>query len=123
MSTTNPAQLAEHAAEAIRSFNHATQSGKGELAYPADAYEAVGSLVMLAQRLPQGLGQLARFLEQQGRTGHVTADHGAPELHLAKARAALGTAALSAQAVTEFLEQAHNALAPLGWNGPMTDDR
>ncbi|MFJ9088728.1 hypothetical protein ACIRL3_40600 [Streptomyces sp. NPDC102384] len=108
------AQLAQDAAESIRSFNHFTQPYKGELTYPSEAYEAVGSLVMLTQRLPQSYDQLSTFLERVGKTGAVTADHGTPDEHLAEARSALASAALIAQTLTEHLERAHNALSPLG---------
>lgn len=112
------AQLARDAAESIRSLNHYTQPLKGELTYPSEAYEAVGALVTLMQRLPQSYDQLSTFLERVGKTGAVTADYGTPDEHLAEARSALASAALIAQTLTEHLDRAHNALAPLGLDVP-----
>jgi ABC-type transporter Mla subunit MlaD len=108
--------LADTAAEAIRSLNHATQSFKGELTYPGDAYEVVASLKVLTQRLPQSFDQLSQFLGVLAKTGAVTADYGAPDEHLAEARSALASAALIAQTLTEHLDRAHNALATLGYD-------
>lgn len=108
--------LADTAAEAIRSLNHATQSFKGELTYPGDAYEVVASLKVLTQRLPQSFEQLSHFLGCLAESGAVTADYGAPDEHLAEARSALASGALIAQTLTEFLDSAHSSLAPLGYN-------
>ncbi|MCT9090491.1 hypothetical protein N4G70_16700 [Streptomyces sp. ASQP_92] len=116
-----PGALANKAAEAVRSLNHATQSAKGELTYPGDAYDVVASLKTLTQRLPQTFQQLAFFLEALGETDAVTADHGAPDEHLAEARSALASCSLIAQTLTEHLDRAHNALSPLGWSGPLPD--
>ncbi|MEE1768449.1 hypothetical protein PUR34_09795 [Streptomyces sp. JV185] len=107
--------LADTAAEAIRSLNHATQS-KGELTYPGDAYEVVASLKVLTQRLPQSFEQLSHFLGGLAESGAVTADYGAPDEHLAEARSALASGVLIAQTLTEFLDSAHSSLAPLGYD-------
>ncbi|MGW3754697.1 hypothetical protein ACWD7C_38815 [Streptomyces sp. NPDC005134] len=116
MTNTTPKDLAAQAAEAIRNFNHATQSAKDELTYPGDAYEVVASLKVLTQRLPQSFEQLSHFLGVLAKTGAVTADYGAPDEHLTEARSALASAALIAQTLTEHLDRAHNALAPLGYD-------
>lgn len=116
MTNTNPKDLAAQAAEAIRNLNHATQSAKGELTYPGDAYEMVALLKQLTQRLPQSFDQLSGFLGVLAKTGAVTADYGAPDDHLAEARCALVSAAIIAQTLTEHLDRAHSALAPLGYD-------
>ncbi|MEU1439761.1 hypothetical protein [Streptomyces mirabilis] len=116
MANANPKDLAAEAAEAIRNFNHATQSVKGELAYPGDAYETVASLKILTQRLPQSFDQLSDFLGRLAKTGAVTADYGAPDGHLAEARSALASAAIVAQTLTEYLDRAQSALSPLGYD-------
>ena len=116
MTNTNPKDLATQAAEAIRNLNHATQSAKGELTYPGDAYKTVASLKLLTQRLPQSFDQLSDFLRTLAKTGAVTADYGAPDDHIGEARSALASAALIAQTLTEHLDRAHNALAPLGYD-------
>ncbi|MGW1411954.1 hypothetical protein [Streptomyces sp. NPDC002403] len=111
-----PKDLADTAAEAIRSLNHATQSSKGELTYPGDAYEVVASLTVLTQRLPQSFEQLSHFLGGLAESGAVTADYGIPDEHLAEARSALASGALIAQTLTEFLDSVHSSLAPLGYD-------
>ncbi|MFJ2071199.1 MULTISPECIES: hypothetical protein [Streptomyces] len=116
-----PAVLADQAAEAVRNLNHATQLVKGELTYPSDAYDVVASLKMLTQRLPQSFDQLAAFMERLDRTGNVTADHGDADEHIGETRSALASAALIAQTLTEHLDRAHNALAPLGYRAPDND--
>lgn len=121
MPNARPQALADQAAEAIRNLNHATQSFKEELTYPSDAYEVVASLKALTQRLPQSFDQISRFLGALAKTGSVTADHGAPDDHLAEARSGLASAALIAQTLTDHLDYAHSALGPLGYRGP-TDD-
>ncbi|MEV0785905.1 hypothetical protein AB0I52_23655 [Streptomyces sp. NPDC050423] len=115
MSNT-PSDFANTAAEAIRDLNHATQSIKGELTYPGDAYEVVASLKVLTQRLPQSFEQLSRFLRDLDESGAVTADYGDPGEHLAEARSALASGVLVAQTLAEFLDHAHNSLAPLGYD-------
>ncbi|MFD7294773.1 hypothetical protein ACFV9W_15935 [Streptomyces sp. NPDC059897] len=116
-----PAELADQAAEAVRSLNHATQLIKGELTYPSDAYEVVASLKTLTQRLPQTFDQLSTFMEQLDKTGNVTADYGDADEHVGETRSALASAALIAQTLTEHLDRAHSALAPLGYRA--TDDQ
>ncbi|WP_327431744.1 hypothetical protein [Streptomyces sp. NBC_01236] len=113
---TDPNTLATRAAEAIRAFNHATQSAKGELAYPGDAYEVVASLKLLTLRLPQSFDQVSDFLGTLAKTGAVTADCGAPDDHLAEARSGLASAAIIAQTLSEHLDRAHSALSPLGYD-------
>ncbi|MEV5607136.1 hypothetical protein [Streptomyces sp. NPDC052225] len=114
----SPAALADTAAESVRSLNHATQSFKGNLIYPGDAYEVVASLKTLTQRLPQSFEQLADFLRRLDKTDAVTADYGTPEEHLMEVLSGLASSVLIAQTLTEHLDRAHNALAPLGFNDP-----
>jgi ABC-type transporter Mla subunit MlaD len=116
-----PAVLADQAAEAVRGLNHATQHVMGELTYPSDAYDVVASLKTLTQRLPQTFAQLGAFMERLGKTGNVTADYGDADEHVGEARSALASAALIAQTLTEHLDRAHSALAPLGYS--VTDDQ
>ncbi|MER6117319.1 hypothetical protein [Streptomyces sp. NPDC001743] len=111
----SPQELADKAAEAVRDLNHATQAAKGNLSYPGDAYDVVASLKALTQRLPQSFEQLSRFLANLP-SGALTADYGEPDEHLAEARSALASAVLVAQTLAEFLDRAHSALAPLGYD-------
>ncbi|NEA59507.1 hypothetical protein G3I60_36440 [Streptomyces sp. SID13666] len=116
MSNPSPRDLADTAAEAIRSLNHATLSTKGELTYPSDAYEVVAALTQLTQRLPQTFDQLAHFLGTLPKTGTVTADYGTPDEHLAQSRSALASAALIARTLADHLARAQDALAPLTYD-------
>ncbi|NED11273.1 hypothetical protein [Streptomyces sp. SID9124] len=111
-----PQDFADAAAEAIRGLNHASWSGTEELTYLGDAYEVVASLKVLAQRLPQCFEQLSHFLVNLTESGAVTADYGVAGEHLAEARSALTSGVLVAQTLAEFLDHAHNSLAPLGYN-------
>ncbi|WP_051835683.1 hypothetical protein [Streptomyces sp. NRRL S-481] len=116
MTNAHPQDLANQAADAIRSLNHATQNAKGELNYPSDAYALVASLAQLTRRLPQSFEQISRFLGALAKTGAVTADHGAPDDHLAEARSGLASAVLIAQTLTDHLDRAHSALGPLSYD-------
>ncbi|MEZ5320487.1 MAG: hypothetical protein R2698_00060 [Microthrixaceae bacterium] len=65
---TGPVDAAEHAAEALRTVNHLTTTapaprtpGWEDL---GDLYRVLGELRVLAERLPQACGQLARHLER-----------------------------------------------------------
>lgn len=116
-----PAVLADQAAEAVRSLNHATQRIKGELTYPSDAYDVVASLKTLTQRLPQSFDQLSTFIERLGKTGNVTADYGDADEYIGETRSALASAALIAQTLADHLDRAHSALSPLGYSGPAAD--
>ncbi|MFD7163129.1 hypothetical protein [Streptomyces violascens] len=116
MTNDTPRDFAAQAAEAIRSLNHATQNAKGALTYPGDAYKVVAMLTLLAARLPQAFEQLSAFLGALAKTDKVTADYGTPDDHLGEARSALGSAAIIAQTLSEFLDRAHGELAPLGYD-------
>lgn len=111
----SPQELADKAAEAVRDLNHATQAAKGNLIYPGDAYEVVASLKALTQRLPQSFEQLSTFLRKLNADA-VTADYGTPEEHLAEALSGLASSALIARTLTDHLDRAHSALAPLGYD-------
>src|SRR5215211_6231246 len=77
MTVTNDAQdIAERAAEAVRELIHATQAAKDTVAYPADVYEVVAALEMMAGRLPQTYGQLARWLDQQAERQRLRVPEG-----------------------------------------------
>lgn len=64
-------QLAALATDAVRVMNHATRPGEAGLAAPADVYDLVGSVHLLAVRLPQLLGQCAVFLRDEAAAGRV----------------------------------------------------
>ncbi len=103
-----PAELAGHAAEAVRALNHATLPG------PAGAYEVTGQLAVLAARLPQALAQLLAFLQDQdaaGRMQVVAGQHaGDPAAMLTAATADLDAAVASARRLHQPLDGAQNHL-------------
>lgn len=69
--------LADRAAEAIRALNHLTRNDG--LGYPSDVYDIIGSLQLMAQRLPQLFSQLGAYLITEGNEGRIRHDHGEPE--------------------------------------------
>ncbi|MEU0134923.1 hypothetical protein ABZ172_13010 [Streptomyces sp. NPDC006296] len=122
--TSNPARHPAKAADALRTFNHATLPGRPvpALAYPGTIYNAIGSFATLAHRLPQALDHIALALADLHQAGHLTADHGTPTQHTTTAVAALREAERLATALTDALERAHIASSPLGYCGPMPED-
>ncbi|MFD9954298.1 hypothetical protein [[Kitasatospora] papulosa] len=122
--TSNPARHPAKAADALRTFNHATLPGRPApaLAYPGTIYNAIGSFATLAHRLPQALDHIALALADLRQAGHLTADHGTPTQHTTTAVAALREAERLATALTDALERAHSASSPLGYCGPMPED-
>ncbi|MEV7481893.1 hypothetical protein [Streptomyces halstedii] len=122
--TTDPARHPAKAADALRTFNHATlptRSGPG-IAYPGTVYNTIGAMATLAHRLPQALDHIALALADLHKAGHLTADHGTPTQHTTNAMAALREAEHLAGALTEALERAHNSAGPLGYCGPLPED-
>jgi len=117
---TDPVDAAEHAAEALRTVNHLT------IAAPAprtpgwedvgDLYRVLGELRVLADRLPQACGQLARHLERPaaGRVYEVDAmtDEPAPVV-VASAVLALEDVQRCAARTGEHLNEALSAVAHL----------
>ncbi|MFC5027774.1 hypothetical protein ACQFX6_16890 [Streptomyces sp. DSM 41987] len=116
MATTRPPQDSAHtAAEAVRTFNHATFPGS--LLYPVQAYHSVASFKVMAQRLPQSFDQTSRALARLHADGVLTADYGRAADHVSEAVAALAEASRYAGMLADALDQAHNALSPIGYSG------
>lgn len=117
----SPAQLADRAAEAIRSLNHATfpgtESTRAGLTCPSDAYDVLASLSLLAAWLPQLLAQLDRYLTAQVETGQVVVDGGEftgdPAAAIATASHWLERASAAAGQLAHALDQAQQATAYL----------
>jgi hypothetical protein len=109
------AQVAESAAEAVRTLNLRTMAGKGEPEYPADVYEIIGNLKAMADRLPQLLGQLAAWLESEHQAGRIAHDSGRedPGVYVARVRDALIFGSDRAGNLADELRQAHNACSGL----------
>lgn len=111
-----PAQLADDAAEAIRALNHATMSGRPGWEFPADAYDVIGNLREMAQRLPQLLQQAETFLQRLADGDHIRSDrggNGAAEVNAA--RDAIDRARDDALSMEAALDTAHSALSPLAY--------
>jgi hypothetical protein len=70
--------VAARAADAIRLLNHLTRPGAGGLAEPCDAAEVIADLAAMTWRLPQLLGQLARWLEGELQNGSLRVDELSP---------------------------------------------
>ncbi|MFE6686576.1 hypothetical protein ACFVFQ_08860 [Streptomyces sp. NPDC057743] len=120
-----PEGNANTVAEAVRKYNHATvptpRSRTGSLHYPGQAYSSVAAFKQMAQMLPQAFDQTSGFLTRLHHDGHLTADHGTVEDHVFDARQALTEAAHCADMLAEALNRAHNAVAPLGYSGPIDE--
>jgi hypothetical protein len=112
-----PARLADVAAEAIRSANHATFPGASGLTFPSDAYDVLGALELLASRLPQLLTQLDRFVSREVEQGRVAVDGGEyagdPQAAAAVASHWLETARAHAAQLGHALDAAQQATAHL----------
>ena len=113
----SPAELADAAADAIRSLNHATFPGTGGLTWPSDAYDVIASLGLLASRLPQLLGQLDGWLTREVEQGRVSVDGGAyvgdPQAAAAVTSHYLDQAATAAHTLHRALDAAQQATAHL----------
>jgi hypothetical protein len=110
-----PGQLADAAAEAVRSQNHATFPGSGGLTWPGDGYDVIAFLSLLAARLPQAFGQLDRFLTAQVESGRVVIDGGEfsgdPAAAIATASHWLEQASAAAGQLAHALDQGQQAIA------------
>jgi hypothetical protein len=107
---------AETAAEALRALNHITAWPGGGLAYLADAHAVLGSLSVLAMRLPQACGQLASQLQKWHAAGRVGIDRGTryaddPGLAVSTACQHLtDDAPVAAHQLHDALDAAHSAI-------------
>lgn len=113
---TDPAKLADQAAEAIRALNHATLN-TDSLPYPSSIYDTVGALERMAYGLPQAFGQLRHRLDQFHTTRHVTSDAGHSDLpeRLRQSHAWLANASAAASSLGHALEEAHAHLSHLAY--------
>ena len=114
--------LADDAAEAIRALAHVTRPARGGLAYPADVYELLGVLGLLAGCLPQVLAQTSTFLTGElaaGRVVIVAGDHaGNPGAVIGEAAAILDRAGAAAAGLARDLDAAQSALVWAGAPDP-----
>ncbi|HEX3828926.1 MAG TPA: hypothetical protein VHV82_16825 [Sporichthyaceae bacterium] len=114
--TFNDADAVEHAragAEAIRAINHLTRGGP--LPAPT-AYEILGHLKELAQRLPQALDQLANGLTDSRLHYDLTDAPGRdPHYSIIEAGTHLGEAARRAEQLADLLQAAQTAISEQGY--------
>jgi hypothetical protein len=113
--TGEAARQADVAAEAIRGLNHATQPCGNALTGPADVYDTLAGLELLATRLPQALTQLQRYLAREhaaGRVLIVDGPHaGNPDDLLTATARDLEQATAAAGSLQDALSQAHQLLS------------
>jgi hypothetical protein len=110
-------QLAEQAAQAVRTLNHLTRPGVGALTDPAQVCDVIAALACTVGRLPQLLGQLSGWLVSQQRAGRLRVDVCSPVCDpaaaVADAAAALAQASQCAHQAGRALDAAHQTLAHL----------
>lgn len=118
LSPAETREIADEAAEAIRALCHATLPADGfpGLEYPVDAYHVLGSLELLASRLPQLLTQLAAFLQRELQADLVTIAggefYGDPLGAIGTASEELeGVAVQTARQLAEAIDAAQQAIA------------
>lgn len=118
LSTLEPGEVAETAAEAVRTLNHLTlaaqSAGVPGWEDVCDLYRVLGELGLLVERLPQVLRQVAHHLEQ--RADSYEADESAPGTateNAARAVLALGDAREPLRRAGELIGAAHSATAHL----------
>jgi hypothetical protein len=118
-------QVANGLAECVRVLNYATGSAaQGAIGYPATVYDVLGSLYTATGRLPQLLGQLAAWLEEQSARGQFRDELDDDALAaVAAARTALGRAGAGLAEVTAALQDAQNAIAGLAAVRASGEDR
>ena len=120
------AQLAEQAAEGVRGLNHLTRD-EGSLQTPAEVYRVLGSLELLAARLPQALAQLDALLQRWADAELVSIDDGEfagdPAAAVATASVYLVEEATPvAVRLQEVLGRAQQAIAFASFTGELPDD-
>ncbi|MER6549572.1 hypothetical protein [Streptomyces sp. NPDC001250] len=112
MTDKTPAEIADTAAEAIRSLNYATP---GDLVYPGDAYSTVGNLSVMAMRLPQALQQIAQFLKRLEEAGQLKSDTDTLGDDLEATYAGLTVAAGAAETLRTALDRAQQGLGTIAY--------
>ena len=114
--TRTPREVADAIAEDVRTLNYLTGAGSEPVAldYPADLYEVVAGLKIAAQRLPQLLGQMGAWLQDEHASGRVAHDAGQdPGQYVAAVADALQRASDDAVALAAALDSAHEACGSL----------
>ena len=110
--------LARAASEAVRSLGHA-DIDRGGLDWPADAYDLLGELALMAGGLPSLLGQAGRWLTGALEARILGCDDGAdPASAVAGAVLLLDAARASAAALAGDLHDAQSRLGTVHGTEP-----
>lgn len=123
----SPYEIAAAAAEEIRALNHRTLDDKAAYPYPSAVNETNAALKSLAERLPQGLGQLREGLERLAEAGHIrlTAGPGvgSPDIstRVEEVREKLREAEAAADVLAALLEQVGTLTCDMAYDGPFED--
>lgn len=120
MSKPDPIDAAVEAAEAIRTLNHLTVS-RGWAEQPGNVSAVAGSLLRLAERLPQALGQIYAELDRLDQAGAIRMDDGTdPAIAASRVLAALERTRAQAGQMRSALATAASGLDHMG--GHFTSD-
>jgi hypothetical protein len=114
------------AADAVRAFNHRTGTqfdpDSESWWYAGDAYDALGELGAIADRLAQSIQHVSGSVAQQMRAGEIGADHGGNYPDAAAAAEAVSVALeharQAAHRLSAAISEAHSATAVMHYTGP-----
>lgn len=114
--TRTPSELADDAAEAIRSLNHVTIH-RDAYREPADINSTIARIEALAYSLPQALNQTARTLQAMDQEPGIRIDSGADSAEkVAEAVQEMQRAQQAFQAAGDALSRANQRLSTMGWH-------
>jgi hypothetical protein len=117
----NPYTYPDRAGNAIRTFNHVSQSPREGWQYPGDAYAALGNLAYLTGMLGQAIEQATRPVEWTVERGQLRMDGGMDQSSaLNGMRRACTVAVDTAERLAEAVQHLHNTTSPMG--ATLTDD-
>lgn len=120
--TRTPSQLADDAAEAVRSLCHVTID-RDAYAEPADINSTVAGIEALTYSLPQALRQTARTLQAMDADPGIRIDSGADSAEkVAEAVHELEQAQHALNAAGQALSRANQRLSTMGWHFSDVDD-
>jgi hypothetical protein len=110
-----PAEIADTAAEALRTLNHRTRTEGDDWQYPGDAYSVVGNLTYLAGGLPQAISQIRALMQRLENSGNLRSDKDAIGSDLHETYAGLDDAKAAAEQMYAALNRAHAGLGPIAY--------
>lgn len=114
--TRTPSELADDAAEAVRSLNHVTMH-RDAYKEPADINSTVANIEAMVHMLPQFLTQTTRTLQAMAESPGIRIDSGTDSSErVAETVHALTAAQRALQAVGAQLYEANQRLSTMGWH-------